>query len=96
MAHHRDGVWGLLPCLCPAPRWIGRSTMSYTDNRTILQKADLALADLTAGGWLLKPAQSQRFMRLLTGTRRCCGWRPWFRWGRRTGQRSRSLTWKRS
>jgi len=39
--------------------------MSYTDNRTILQKADLALADLTAGGWLLKPAQSQRFMRLL-------------------------------
>ena len=39
--------------------------MSYTDNRTILQKADLALADLTAGGGLLKPAQAQKFMRLL-------------------------------
>ena len=37
--------------------------MSYTDNRTILQKADLALADLTAGGGLLKPAQAQKFMR---------------------------------
>ena len=39
--------------------------MSYTDNRTILQKADLALADLTVGGGLLKPAQAQKFMRLL-------------------------------
>ena len=39
--------------------------MSYTDNRTILQKADLALADLTAGGGILKPAQAQKFMRLL-------------------------------
>jgi HK97 family phage major capsid protein len=39
--------------------------MSYTDNRTILEKADLALADLTAGGGLLKPAQAQKFMRLL-------------------------------
>lgn len=39
--------------------------MTYTDNRTILQKADLALADLTAGGGLLKPAQAQKFMRLL-------------------------------
>jgi len=39
--------------------------MSYIDNRTILQKADLALADLTAGGGLLKPAQAQKFMRLL-------------------------------
>jgi len=39
--------------------------MSYTDNRTILQKADLALADLTAGGGLLKSAQAQKFMRLL-------------------------------
>jgi len=39
--------------------------MSYTDNRIILQKVDLALADLTADGGLLKPAQSQRFMRLL-------------------------------
>lgn len=39
--------------------------MTYTDNRTILQKADLALADLTADGGLLKPAQAQKFMRLL-------------------------------
>jgi HK97 family phage major capsid protein len=35
------------------------------DNRTILEKADLALADLTAGGGILKPAQAQKFMRLL-------------------------------
>jgi hypothetical protein len=34
-------------------------------NRTILEKADLALADLTAGGGILKPAQAQKFMRLL-------------------------------
>ena len=39
--------------------------MSYMTNRTILEKADLALADLTAGGGLLKPAQAQKFMRLL-------------------------------
>ena len=39
--------------------------MSYLDNRNILEKADLALADLTAGGGLLKPAQAQKFMRLL-------------------------------
>ena len=39
--------------------------MSYIDNRTILEKADLALADLTAGGGILKPAQAQKFMRLL-------------------------------
>jgi hypothetical protein len=35
------------------------------DNRTILEKADLALADLTAAGGILKPAQAQKFMRLL-------------------------------
>lgn len=35
------------------------------NNRTILEKADLALADLTAGGGILKPAQAQKFMRLL-------------------------------
>lgn len=35
------------------------------DNRTILEKADLALADLTAGGGLLAPAQAQKFMRIL-------------------------------
>lgn len=39
--------------------------MGYLDNRTILEKADLALADLTTGGGLLKPAQAQKFMRLL-------------------------------
>ena len=39
--------------------------MTYLDNRTILEKADLALADLTAGGGILKPAQAQKFMRLL-------------------------------
>src|SRR3954469_12790816 len=35
------------------------------DNRTILEKADLALGDLTAGGGLLQPAQAQKFMRIL-------------------------------
>lgn len=39
--------------------------MSYTSNRTLLEKADLALADLTAGGGVLLPAQVQKFMRLL-------------------------------
>lgn len=34
-------------------------------NRTLLEKADLAIADLTTGGGILKPAQAQRFMRLL-------------------------------
>jgi hypothetical protein len=35
------------------------------DNRTVLEKADLALADLTAGGGLLQPAQAQKFIRIL-------------------------------
>ena len=39
--------------------------MSHLSNRSILEKADLALADLTAGGGLLQPAQAQKFMRLL-------------------------------
>jgi HK97 family phage major capsid protein len=39
--------------------------MRYLDNRTLLQKADLALADLTTGGGILKPAQALKFMRLL-------------------------------
>ena len=39
--------------------------MSYTTNRSLLEKADLALADLTAGGGILLPAQAQKFMRLL-------------------------------
>lgn len=36
-----------------------------TDNRTILQKADLALSDLLADGGLLVPEQAKRFMRIL-------------------------------
>lgn len=39
--------------------------MSFQDNRSILEKADLALADLTTGGGILKPAQAKKFMRLL-------------------------------
>jgi hypothetical protein len=39
--------------------------MHYTTNRTLLEKADLALADLTGGGGVLLPAQAQTFMRLL-------------------------------
>jgi HK97 family phage major capsid protein len=35
-----------------------------TDNRTILEKADLALSDLLSGGELV-PAQAQKFIRLL-------------------------------
>lgn len=35
------------------------------DNRTLLEKADLALADLTTGGGLLQPAQAQKFIRIL-------------------------------
>lgn len=34
-------------------------------NETLLQKADLALSDLTAGGGLLQPAQADKFMRIL-------------------------------
>ena len=40
-------------------------TAGLLDNRTILEKADLALADLTAGGGLLQPAQAQKFIRIL-------------------------------
>lgn len=36
-----------------------------TDNATILQKADLALTDITTDGGLLLPAQAQKFMRVL-------------------------------
>jgi len=39
--------------------------MGTLSNRTLLEKADMALADLTAGGGILKPAQAQKFMRLL-------------------------------
>lgn len=36
-----------------------------TDNRTIMAKADLALADLTSDGGLLQPVQAAKFMRLM-------------------------------
>jgi len=36
-----------------------------TDNRSILQKADLALSDLLTDGGLLVPEQAQRFLRIL-------------------------------
>jgi hypothetical protein len=44
---------------------MGGLTAGPLDNRTILEKADLALADLTTGGGLLQPAQAQKFMRIL-------------------------------
>jgi HK97 family phage major capsid protein len=44
---------------------MGGVTAGLLDNRTILEKADLALADLTTGGGLLAPAQAQKFMRIL-------------------------------
>lgn len=34
------------------------------DNKTLLQKADTALSDLTTGGGILKPAQADTFIRL--------------------------------
>ncbi len=36
-----------------------------SDNRTLLEKADLALSDLIADGGLLQPAQAQKFIRIL-------------------------------
>ena len=36
-----------------------------THNRTLLQKADLTLADLTTDGGILQPAQAKKFMRIL-------------------------------
>ena len=39
--------------------------MSVTPNRSFLQKADLAIQDLTAGGAYLVPVQAKKFMRLL-------------------------------
>ncbi len=38
--------------------------MGYTNNRTLLEKADMALSDLTQGGEL-KPAAAQKFLRLV-------------------------------
>lgn len=39
--------------------------MLNLDNRTLLAKADLALADLVLDGGMLQPAQAQKFIRLL-------------------------------
>ena len=39
--------------------------LGVIDNRTLLEKADLALSDLTAGGGILLPAQAQKFLRIL-------------------------------
>lgn len=41
------------------------SATPITDNRTLLAKADAALADLISNGGVLQPQQSQRFIRLL-------------------------------
>lgn len=38
---------------------------NLTSNRSLLQKADLALSDLTTDGGLLNPEQAQRFIRVL-------------------------------
>lgn len=40
--------------------------MSYLPNREALEKADLALQEMTAGGGVLLPAQAKKFLRLLT------------------------------
>ncbi len=37
----------------------------FRDNRTIIEKADLALSDLTTDGGILQPAQAKKFIRLL-------------------------------
>jgi hypothetical protein len=39
--------------------------MNFTQNRSLIEKADLAIADLTAGGGILQPEQAKTFMRLL-------------------------------
>ena len=39
--------------------------MGFQSNRTILEKADMAIRDLQDGGGYLLPAQAQKFMRLL-------------------------------
>lgn len=38
---------------------------SVMDNRTLLEKADLTLSDLTTNGGILQPAQAKKFMRIL-------------------------------
>ena len=44
---------------------MGMVAAGLLDNNTILQKADLALSDITTDGGLLQPAQAQKFMRIL-------------------------------
>lgn len=44
---------------------MGTVAAGLLDNNTILQKADLALSDITTDGGLLQPAQAQKFMRIL-------------------------------
>lgn len=44
---------------------MGTVAAGISDNQTILQKADLALSDLTIDGGYLQPAQAQTFMRIL-------------------------------
>jgi hypothetical protein len=41
------------------------STNGFLPNLTFLQKADLALSDLTSGGGILQPETAQKFMRIL-------------------------------
>jgi HK97 family phage major capsid protein len=41
-------------------------SMPIMNNRTILEKADLALSDLVAGGGLLKPVQAKQFLQMIT------------------------------
>jgi hypothetical protein len=40
--------------------------MAHMSNRSILEKADLALSDLVQGGGILKPAQAQAFLEMVT------------------------------
>jgi len=44
---------------------MGMVAAGLLDNNTVLQKADLALSDITTDGGLLQPAQAQKFMRIL-------------------------------
>lgn len=44
---------------------MGMVAAGLQDNQTLLQKADLALSDITTDGGLLQPAQAQKFMRVL-------------------------------
>lgn len=42
-----------------------KKNATITDNRSILQKADLTTGDLTTGAGLLQPAQARRFIRIM-------------------------------